>query len=262
MLTFVLMPPPNEHIKSFPEGISITRTVDTCTLSPNLTNLFIKAHQDYDWPSGTGATKSQSRIIELENYVRIRITNLNRTTAHEIVIAVSEWAGNNRNSHLRIMNASFHQQELLKEAISYLLDPATAKQGIDTLSTLPGIRLVIATKIYRFCCPTVGASLDRHASYFFNSLRLNGNGFATNFSREWSGGKHTSSRLAIYQNAGHNRNRNEYFQVYLPLLTDISLALNEGINLFHCKVTGSDRQWTPADIEMAAYYWWACNGAR
>jgi len=256
------MPQPNDHVQSFPVGVSITRVAEVCTLSPVLTDLLVTARQDYDWPAGTGAAASQARIIALEGNVCRCLTNLNRTSAHEIVVTVSHWAGNNANSHRQILNATTDQQETMQRAISDLVVPTTASRGIDTLSSLPGISLVIASKIYRFCCPTVGASVDRHASYFFNSLRLNDNGFTTHFLREWANGAHTSSRLAIYQNVRYTRNRTEYIQVYLPLLACISSALNSAENIFQCQATGIERTWTPADIEMAAYYWWACNGAK
>lgn len=256
------MPQPNDDVQSFPICVSITRVAEVCTLSPVLTDLLVTARQDYDWPAATGAAASQARIIALEGNVCECLNNLSRTSAHEIVVKVSHWAGNNANSHKKILNANTDEQETMQRAISDLMVPVTVCCGIDILSALPGISLVIASKIYRFCCPTAGASVDRHASYFFNSLRLNDNGFATNFLREWASGVHTSSRLAIYQNARYTQNRKEYIQVYLPLLACISSALNFSENLFQCKATGLERTWTPADVEMAAYYWWACNGAR
>jgi hypothetical protein len=111
-------------------------------------------------------------------------------------------------------------------------------------------------------CPTVGASVDRHCSYFFNSSQIMGLGLSTRFSREWSNGQHTASRLAIYQNAGYLQNRDGYFRAYLPLLSCISNALNMGGHNFMCAATRAMGNWTPTDVEMAAYYWWACNGAR
>lgn len=110
--------------------------------------------------------------------------------------------------------------------------------------------------------PLVGAAVDRHSSYFFNSLPVIGHGFSTNFRREWANGRHTTSRLAIYQAARYRGNRTEYFAAYVPLLMCIARQLNVGGHQFVCAATGAIKQWTPADVEMAAYYWWAGHGAR
>ncbi|MBN2428029.1 MAG: hypothetical protein JXK94_06820 [Deltaproteobacteria bacterium] len=127
---------------------------------------------------------------------------------------------------------------------------------------LPGIRLVIASKIFRFCSPSFGAAIDRHASYFFNSLPLNGIGRATQFFREWANGCQTTSRFAIYNQAGYVRNKEEYFARYLPMLSSIAKAINEIPALYMCIATNRQVAWTPADVEMSAYYWWALNGSR
>jgi hypothetical protein len=141
-------------------------------------------------------------------------------------------------------------------AIRALFDPKTLSLGLDQLCGIPGLRLVMATKIYRFCCPEIGAAVDRHASYFFNSLK------ATSFQREWSTGKRSTSRLAIYGAGNSKRNRNEYLDVYLPLLKQIADYLNRLGFTYKCATTEKSKVWRPADVEMAAYYWWACNGPR
>lgn len=121
---------------------------------------------------------------------------------------------------------------------------------------------MIASKIFRFCNPAKGAAVDRHASYFFNSLPVSGNGNAASFSREWANGHHTTSRLAIYSNSGYARNKAEYFTKYLIILESLAFALNSTSTQYSCAVTKNFNNWTPADVEMAAYYWWAINGAR
>ena len=154
----------------------------------------------------------------------------------------------------------------MQQAVSKLGKQATISAALDELSGVPGMRLVMATKVFRFCHPTVGAALDRHTSYFFNSLDVvqpDGTILkATKFRREWTTGAHTRSRLAIYQPNRHNHNRDEFVNVYLPFLESLSAALNDGGVLYTCGSTGSKRKWRPTDVEMAAFYWWALNGSR
>jgi hypothetical protein len=140
--------------------------------------------------------------------------------------------------------------------------PGNRTAALVALCNLPGISLVIASKIYRFCAPQVGAAVDRHASYFFNSLPVVNEGKASHFFREWSNGRHTSSRLAIYSRADYNRNLTEYVENYLPLSANIASEVNAFPALYSCAATGQRRSWTPADVETASYYWWACNGSR
>jgi hypothetical protein len=58
------------------------------------------------------------------------------------------------------------------EAITNLSSQTTLLKAFDQLNNIDGIRLVIATKVYRFCHPDIGAALDRHVSYFVNSLEI------------------------------------------------------------------------------------------
>jgi hypothetical protein len=150
----------------------------------------------------------------------------------------------------------------MQAAISCLINPAHERTGIDALCALPGISLVIASKIFRFCSPNHGAAVDRHASYFFNSLQIVGGGAATHFNREWANGRHTTSRLAIYNQPSYKHNKAEYFLNYLPTLACIAQAMNAIPALYTCAAQNIQMNWTPADIEMAAYYWWATNGTR
>lgn len=123
-------------------------------------DLLITARQDYDWPVGTGATASHATVIALE----ANVGDLMGASAHQIVVSVSKWAGNNTNSHANIVSATPDQQLAMQNSISLLTSNLTAIDGIKNLSALPGISLVIASKIYRFCVQSVGAAVDRHSS--------------------------------------------------------------------------------------------------
>ena len=189
---------------------------------------------------------------------------LNEENAHHIVTKVSKWAGNRR--HSAVVHATpVFRKKMYKALLLFNASDGPVK-GIDSLVDLPGIRLIIASKIFRFCYPAVGAAVDRHTSYFFNSLKIiSAEGHrnrATNFRREWSNGPNSSSRLAIYTNTGYHRNRNEFFFVYLPLLDSVAKTLNSISALYQCEATGEQRNWRPTDVDMATYYWGAGNGAR
>lgn len=231
--------------------------------SQSLVQLLSQARSAYDWPARTGAQISQQRIRDLEALVGRHLANLIAASAHQIVVEVSRWAGNNARSHARLVAATAAEQAEMFIALEELTSPNMQAAGIDRLCGLRGISLVIASKIYRFCVPTVGAAVDRHASYFFNSLPITASETnATDFRRGWSTGSHTVSRLAIYSPSEYSKNRDEYLDVYLLTLAGIANELNRMAETYHCAATLSPMSWTPADVEMAAYYWWACNGAR
>ncbi|MCU7247289.1 hypothetical protein [Pseudomonas koreensis] len=252
---------PNDA-KCFPAGVGLNTGIASGLVMPSsdLVLLLTNARQDYDWPFGTGKVKSQRRVIELEKKVVHLLKSLNEASAHKIICKISWWAGNNLRAKIRIRNASALEKKAMLRAIQICLTVGREQEGIDALSKLPGLRLVIATKIFRFLRPLEGAAVDRHASYFFNSLSVSGVGTA--FIREWSGKARTSSRLAAYTAANHRRNLSEYIDVYLPMLERMANVLNIMKHAFECPVTGFKTDWTPADVEMAAYYWWARNGAR
>lgn len=256
------MPEPNDST-SLPEGASLTTAANRqYELSDRLVQILLQSRNEYDWPAGTGADRSQQNILDLECLVREQMMSLSPAAAHAIVIAVSEWAGNNAIAHANIIGAPPEQQAQMQAAISNLITNGEECYGIDALCKLSGISLVIASKIFRFCAPTHGAAIDRHASYFFNSLHFVDGGTATHFAREWSNGRHTTSRLAIYNTANYARNKAEYFSVYLPTLACIADAMNAIPALYTCAARNVRQHWRPADVEMAAYYWWATNGAR
>jgi hypothetical protein len=257
------MPAPNDF-PCFPVGVSITPIAGgQYTLSQALVDLLINARNGYDWPQRTGAANSQQTIINLMATVHAHLfPALTLNDAHAIAIAVSQWAGNNANSHQAICQATPAQKNQMQAAITCLITPGQECTGIDRLCTLPGISLVIASKIFRFCSPQHGAAVDRHASYFFNSLQVIGQGNVSQFARQWANGRHTTSRLAIYNQAGYMRNKAEYFTSYLPILSSIAQAMNAIPAQYTCMATNHQMNWTSADVEMAAYYWWALNGAR
>jgi hypothetical protein len=124
----------------------------------------------------------------------------------------------------------------------------------------------MATKIYRFCRPLEGAAVDRHCSYFFNSLDLidvdGERAKCVIFKREWATGRHRTSRLANFTSRGLDANLREYVRRYLPLLVAIANCLNARSLTFTCAATGREKYWRPADVEMAAYQWWSRNGPR
>lgn len=255
------MPPPNDA-PCFSVGVSIDLAAGGCVLSAALIDLLVTARQNYDWPRGTGAGISQARIIAVEDRVCRCLAALNPVSAQQIVVEVSGWAGNNLRSRRALLAAAPAAQLAMHDAVVQLLNPLTARHGIENLSALGGISLVVASKIYRFCCPTVGAAVDRHASYFFNSLPVVGGGFSTHFTREWSNGPAGSTRLATFTAPRLTHNVQEYFDVYLPLLMRIADSLNAIPRQYNCAATNVAKTWLPADVEMAAYYWWALNGAR
>lgn len=249
------MPPPNDY--TLPAGVEAHRLPDgSLSISPALVQLLVAARCAYDWPAGNGAAQSQQTILDLEADVAGLMLGLNEENAHHIVTSVSEWAGNNAPAHNAIVQATPDVQVEMLNSLQLFNAPDCPANAIDTLCGLPGIRLVIASKIFRFCCPAVGTAVDRHTSYFFNSLKI------TNFRREWSNRQQSSSRLAIYTSASYTHNRNEFINVYLPLLDSIANTLNAIPAPYHCAATRGQKKWRPTDVEMAAYYWGACKGAR
>lgn len=259
------MPIPNDY--SLPTGVGVSKLSNGfLAISPGLLNLLVVWRNAYDWPAGTSATKSQQTIMDLEADVAERMRKLNMDNARTIVEKVSVWAGNNVRSHKAIMAATPSAKNDMLNAIHSFGTNADPSNALDTLSNLPGVSLVIASKIYRFCCPLSGAAVDRHASYFFNSLDIvapeRGRVKATHFRREWSTSYHTTSRLANFTPTSYIYNRREFTASYLPILRKISNQLNALPVTYLCAATGERKQWRPTDVEMAVYYWSACNGKK
>ena len=256
------MPAPNDT-QALPLGVELVPLLaGQYAPSQALVMLLKTARSEYAWPACVGAPESQNVILNLEDSVSNRLTLLNPNSAHSIIVDISHWAGNNKNAHSAIINTSDDIKSKMQDAITKLCNQSSERDGLESLCDLPGIRLVIASKIFRFCSPLRGAAIDRHASYFFNSLPVTNNGMAIHFIREWSTGKHTGSRLAIYSQQNYLRNLNEYVESYLPLLNNLANSMNSLKARYICAATRLERDWCPADIEMAAYYWWAQNGSR
>jgi hypothetical protein len=207
------MPDPNDS--SLPQGVALHHlTYDAIDLSAELVALLVVARNEYEWPSGRGTAKSQKTIIELEENVSALMDEANIESAHLIFQRVSEWAGNNAKAHTAIIKASADTKTKMQKCLRLLSNPASQNTGMDRLAEIPGVNLVIASKIFRFCCPQTAAAVDRHASYFFNSLDSFSHEMApdkaTHFKREWSDGKHTTSRLATFTPGYFKANRKEY----------------------------------------------------
>jgi len=231
-------------------------------LSHDLIELLKNARQDYSWPFYQSPKDSQMAVIELE--AKVNMLQKEPGNAKVILAEVSEWGGNKKKAQENIESATDAIINKMGEAIANLSSQTTLQKAFDQLNKIDGIRLVIATKVYRFCHHDVGAALDRHVSYFFNSLDMvlpnNDICKATRFKREWYKGKDTTSRLAIYQDSNYYYNRNEYINNYLQLLAKISTTLNTKGIKYKCAATGETKSWRPADVEMAAFFWWAKNG--
>lgn len=231
-----------------------------------LVDLLVHERGAYDWPADTGAAHSQRTVLNLEASVAGLLGALTPTTAHAIVEQVSSWAGNNAVSHGTIVSATQATKIQMQNAIALLCASGVLAPGLDALSGLAGVSLVMASKIYRFCVPKQGAAVDRHASYFFNSLDViypnQPRTTATRFLREWTNARHASTRLGTFTTARYSQNRQEFTGTYLPLLSAIAAELNMLHRPYTCAATGKPQGWRPADVEMAAYYWWACRGSR
>lgn len=232
-------------------------------LSQALAKLLLSCRRNYAWPDHETPLASQARIIQLERDTETLLSHLDDASAHEIMLRVSKWAGNRK---YRLLEAAVPTQNgQFAELISALGHQRTYERGLRGLSEVPGISLVVASKILRFCAPEYGASVDRHCSYFFNSLRIlsdSGEIQATSFKREWKDVNHKESRLASFSKPTFDYNLCEYLVKYLPLLGSIAAGLNEQNLLYECAVSRQYQYWRPADVEMAAYQWWSRNGSK
>jgi hypothetical protein len=259
------MAPPHSAA-SFEGDIYVFDSSDrTLCLSDSLADLLYSARQHYSWPNGQTAQVSQDRVISLERTIREWMQDLTPDKAVRIVEKVSEWGGSRAGALSLIRSSTAHQALGLAKLVGGLSVPDRMSSVLRSLSEQPGIGLVMATKIFRFCAPGVGAAVDRHCSYFFNSLpdkrMATASPRCADFRREWADGKHKTTRLATYYDSGLVRNLIEYSTSYLPLLAAMADSLNKMRGGFLCAATRTNKYWRPTDVEMAAYYWWAHNGA-
>lgn len=227
-------------------------------VSDALADILLWARKNYEWPNGGGLAGT----AELERQVAA-----NPGTPDEVaglVRAVGDWGGLRAPALSNIANWGYADRQRATSAIAMLRQAAptaNAAPAVSALVGLPGLSLVAASKVYRFAAPTVGASVDRHSSYFFNSLpqhHAGGQavGWVTSFQREWVNGAHTQSRLATYQPAPLNVNLGMYVNSYLPALAGIAGYLNDSGRHFDDRARGPGQLWRPTDVEMAAFYWW------
>lgn len=260
------MPIPNDALNSFPTGVSLARDPrNQLRVSKNLATLLVESREGYRWPLHNTPETSQRVVLDLEVKVGELLRDLSLSTAHEAVSRVSRWAGNHGRAQVAVDEAPTDVQQIMAKALGQLL-VGQADDALPALCALSGIDLVIATKIYRFCAPQLAAALDRHSSYFLNSLNIQAaNGPVTpaaHFRRQWANGNHVQSRLATITRVTRAHNLHEYLVVYLPLLAEVASVLNRQGQHFRCAATGETKTWRPADIDMAAFYWWSQNGAQ
>jgi hypothetical protein len=257
------MAPPNDA-PVFGDTIHLVATqTQALGLSDTLADWLSAAREGYVWKATT-AKESQGNIIRLEQEVGRRLTKLDGANAQWICREVSRWGGNNEKALRTLANSPSEQNCKFAKLISQLLVPASVKDALHELAGQSGLNLVMASKVYRFCSPKFGAAVDRHSSYFFNSLHMQVEGgqlrACTRFVRQWADGKHQSSRLDIYSSGSKGEaNLHEYCDIYLPLLRRLADALDSKRGGFLCAASGERRAWRPADVEMAAYFWWSQN---
>ena len=257
------MKPPQQDPEAFPGNTQILVSPQGEFIpSTSLVDVFVQGREAYQWRDSPSS--SQQRVIDVEQEVSNLVTDLTPERARKIVSVVLRWEGINGNSQGIIDDAG---PDICVEMKSCIRSLACATAGsLNRLSQLPGLTLVKASRIYRFCCPDNGASLDGHSSYFFNSVPIRScsarSGFATEFRREWATEKRTTSRLAIDRPNLYRKNLTEYVQVYLPLLTRLAQFLNEHKVTYSCAATGQQKPWRPIDVQMAGHQWWSENGRR
>lgn len=229
-----------------------------------LADVLSTSREQYVWKAES-AKESQENVVRLELETARRIADLNGANAQWIALKVSRWGGNRATR--KVASWSSGQKSRVAELIKRLLIPASLKEALRELTEQPGLSLVMASKIYRFCCPQFGAAVDQHSSYFFNSLPALDEsakliGVCTRFKREWSSGEHRQSRLATYTSLNCDLNLSEFCDTYIPRLTEIAQALNSKRSGFLCAASGATRLWRPTDVEMAAYMWWSRNAGQ
>jgi hypothetical protein len=207
-----------------------------------LVYLLSEAREQYVW-GAEAASESQKIIVRLESETAHRLADLHSDNAQWIIQEVSRWGGNNETAIRTIASASQEQKRTFARLIGQLLTPGSTEHALRALTEQPGLGLVMASKIYRFCCPQVGAAVDRHSSYFFNSLSVHDETgklrVCARFRREWANGKGRTSRLAVYTDSKRDANLREYCAAYLPLLKAIADALNSQKDGFLCATSGA-----------------------
>ena len=157
------MLPPNRY--NLPRAIYITRIQDGgLIVSEKFTELLESGIKQ--------SAKVQDAISELENRAKECQGHLPSHNAHALIQRVALWSGNNKFAQSQIDEASPFFKEKMKTALHYLLDTAKIALGLKRLAELPGLGFVIATNVYSFCCPDVGAPVNGRTACFFNALDI------------------------------------------------------------------------------------------
>ena len=240
-----MVPPVDASV--FPSAIHVVQLHnEKWYISGKLAGLLTYEREHYRWKATTAAV-SQRNILELEAEVARRIEHLDAANAGWIVREVLHWGGNNQKAANTLASASSEQNGIFARLIKQLLTPVSPADALRALTKQPGLSLVMASKVYRFCCPDVGAAVDRHSSYFFNSLPVQAAGgpvgTCTRFKREWANGQHRTSRLATFTHSNCEANLGEYCRAYLPALAAVADVLNSQGGGFLCAATKAKKRW-------------------
>lgn len=233
------------------------REVDA--VSDELAHLLTNARENYHFAGGL------AQVAALEQHTQEQLTIGTDEALHSILYHVADWGGAQQPALNSIAEYDEERKRHAAQRIRAMHQGGNLQQALLGLCSLPGIGFVIASKVYRFVRPDVGAAVDRHASYFFNSLQLrrldnHPAGLATEFRREWANGTHTTSRMAVYQPDTLHHTAQHYCTRYLPIVASTAAALNRQEIRYHCVQTGRHLGWRPADVDMAAFNWWKHNG--
>ena len=256
------MSSPNSSTETLGDGIYVTRSSlgDALVVSPELGELLVQSRNAYAWRGSP--RESQKRMLALTGDAARAMAALNATTLHQLVARIAKWDSGRTDA--AIAGWTTDQREQARAALVELHGGRNVRKWLLELDALPGLDLVLATKIYRFIAPAIGAAGDRHSTYFANSLAVHDDDGplteATDFRREWASGSHAASRWAIY--GDKEAEADEYAERYLPLLAGIANALNASGRPHTCAARGVAVEWLPADVEMAMAFWWAKHGPR
>ncbi len=256
------MASPASSASTLGADVYVTRATSggTLAVSPALADLLIEARNNYAWRGLTG--DSQKKIRDLTRDAARTMEMPAPVAIQQLIARIAKWGGGRQDARIARWDADDRARAVaatiglrrMQDISTWLLE----------LAALPGIGLVIATKVFRFVAPDIGAAGDRHSTYFTNSLSVRcGDGsveLASCFRREWATGAHAASRWAVY--GAREAETLEYVERYLPLLKKITASLNAGGRQYTCAARGISVDWTPADVEMAMFFWWAKHGPR
>lgn len=157
--------------------------------SPMLATLLMEARRGYRWPLTATSAASQQAVLDLEQEGAVWRNDPAAGIAHQFAVAVSVWGGNWIGAHNAIVGYDEEQQGTLRRALVMAVDGQMGEAMVN-LAELPGLSVVMASKLLRFTLPDTCAAVDRHASYMTNSLPDMSDGAVagscTAFHRQWS----------------------------------------------------------------------------